>query len=137
MSKITGGCQCGAIRYETNSEPVFAGHCQCNDCKKASGSGHVTAAGFPETAVRMTGTPKEYVSTADSGGTVRRGFCPECGGRLTFRSTSMPGMVMLLAGSMDDPGAISPTIAVYNKRHVAWDALDPSLLVTEEMPPPQ
>ncbi len=135
MTKISGGCQCGGVRYETNAEPVFAAHCQCSDCKKSSGAGHATAAGFPEAAVSFTGKAKAYSNKTDSGATATREFCPECGGRLTFRSSGMPGLVLLLAGSMDDPEKIKPTGAIYGKRHLAWDYLDPSLNIAEAMPP--
>ena len=63
----------------------------------------------------MTGKMKEYMSETDSGSTATRGFCPDCGGRLTFRSTSMPGMVLLLAGSLDDPSLIMPTVTVFHR----------------------
>ena len=135
MTKISGGCQCGAVRYETSVEPVFAAHCQCSDCKRATGAGHATAAGFPEATVKFTGNMKTYANKTESGGTAKREFCPECGGRLTFRSSNMPGMVLLMAGSMDDPAAITPTAAIYGKRHLAWDYLDPNLSVSEAMPP--
>ena len=135
MTKITGGCLCGAIRYETSAEPVFAAHCQCNDCKKSTGAGHATAGGFPEAAVSFIGNTKAYATKADSGGTSTREFCPECGGRLTFRSSNMPGLVLLMAGSMDNPSAITPTSAIYGKRHLAWDYLDPKVAVSEAMPP--
>ena len=135
MGKITGSCQCGAVRYEVEADPMFALHCQCLDCKKSSGAGHITAAAFPAEAVRVTGTTKAFASPTDSGATATREFCPECGGRLTFRSTGMPGLVLLLAGSMDDPALIKPTGAIYNKRHLAWDYLDPSLNVADAMPP--
>lgn len=135
MTRITGGCQCGAVRYETEAAPMFAVHCQCTDCKKSSGAGHVTAAGFPAGTVNFSGQVKAYSSTADSGATVTREFCPDCGGRLTFRSTSMPAMLAITAGSLDDPSVISPSVAVYNKRHAGWDHLDPALPVFDVMPP--
>ncbi len=135
MGKITGSCQCGAVRYEVEADPMFALHCQCLDCKKSSGAGHITAAAFPAEAVRVTGTTKAFASPTDSGATATREFCPECGGRISFRSSAMPGMLALTAGSMDDPGAITPVIAVYHKRHVAWDHLDPSLPVADTVPP--
>ena len=135
MVKTTGGCLCGAVRYETSAEPLFASHCQCNDCKKSTGAGHATAGGFPEAAVTFIGKPKSYATKAESGGTATREFCPECGGRLTFRSSNMPGMVLLMAGSMDNPAAIAPTSAIYGKRHLVWDYLDPKLAVSEAMPP--
>ncbi len=135
MAKITGGCQCGAVRYETNADPLFAAHCQCSDCKKATGAGHATAAAFPEAAITFTGTTKSYAGKAESGGATTREFCPTCGGRLTFRSANMPGMVLVLAGSMDDPSAITPTRAIYGKNQAAWDYFDPKLPVSEAMPP--
>lgn len=135
MAKLTGGCLCGAVRYETSADPVFAAHCQCNDCKKSTGAGHSTAGGFPEAAVTFSGKAKAYSNKTESGGTATREFCPECGGRLTFRSSNMPGLVLLLAGSMDDPSVINPSSAIYGKRHLAWDYLDPQLQVSEAMPP--
>lgn len=134
MEKITGGCQCGAVRYEIDGEPMLALHCECLDCKKSSGAGHVTAGAFPEAAVTITGTLKSYASTADSGATATRGFCPNCGGRISFKSSGVPGMLAISAGSMDDPGAISPVIAVYHKRHASWDHLDPAMPVSAEAP---
>lgn len=134
MEKISGSCQCGAVRYEIDAEPMVALHCQCLDCKKSSGSGHVTAGAFPEAAVHITGTLKSYSNVSDSGATVTRAFCPECGGRISFKSSGIPGMLAITAGSMDDPNAISPSIAVYHKRHASWDYLDPALPVSEEQP---
>ena len=92
---------------------------------------------FPETneVMTFTGKAKAFASRTDAGATATREFCPECGGRLTFRSTGMPGLVLLMAGSMDDPGQIKPTGAIFNKRHLAWDHLEPSLNIAEAMPP--
>jgi hypothetical protein len=134
MKKITGSCQCGAVRYEIDAEPMVALHCECLDCKKSSGSGHLTAGAFPEAAVHITGTLKGFSSLTDTGATATRGFCPECGGRISFKSSGIPGMLAITAGSMDDPNAISPSIAVYHKRHASWDYLDPALPVADAAP---
>lgn len=135
MPKITGSCQCGAVRYETSADPVFAGHCQCIDCKKSTGTGHATIGAFPESAVKITGKTKSYASKADNGGTATRDFCPNCGGRLWFRSSNMPGLMLIMAGSMDNPSAVSPGMAIYQKHHAAWDHFDPKLATFEAMPP--
>lgn len=134
MVNISGSCQCGAVRYQIDAEPMMAVHCECLDCKKSSGSGHITAGAFPEAAVHITGILKHYSSPTDSGATATRGFCPECGGRISFKSSGIPGMLAITAGTMDDPNAISPSIAVYHKRHVGWDYLDPALALAEEAP---
>ena len=46
MSVVTGGCLCGALRYEATGEPTMAGHCYCADCRKASGSGFIPFMGY-------------------------------------------------------------------------------------------
>ena len=76
-----GGCRCGAIRYEIAAEPMFAGHCQCLDCQRETGGGHASFMAFPADAVKLTGTPRFYEARADSGNTIRRGFCPTCAAR--------------------------------------------------------
>ena len=64
----TGGCACGAIRYETTSEPIFENHCQCRDCQKRSGTGHGSYLTFPQRAdVTITGEANTWRVAGDSG----------------------------------------------------------------------
>ena len=63
---ITGGCRCGAIRYECNAEPILAGHCYCTVCQRASGTDKNSAVASPEDAFRLTGGITEYTVEADS-----------------------------------------------------------------------
>src|SRR5689334_4907350 len=84
--RYTGGCLCGALRYEAESEPTFMGHCYCADCRKASGSGFIPFMGFPSSALRFSGQSKIFTSKAANGGDAVRNFCPVCGG-LVFGGT--------------------------------------------------
>lgn len=77
--RYTGGCLCGAVRYEAEGEPKFAGHCYCADCRKASGSGFAPFMGFPSDAVRFTGQTLKFASKAASGDDAVRNSCPVCG----------------------------------------------------------
>ena len=52
-SGFSGGCLCGAVRYESSAEPMFAGHCQCTDCRKTSGTGHSSHLAVPRAALRF------------------------------------------------------------------------------------
>jgi hypothetical protein len=62
----TGGCACGAIRYETSSEPIVENHCQCRDCQKRSGTGHGSYLTFPQRAdVTITGEAKNWRVAGD------------------------------------------------------------------------
>jgi len=130
-----GGCACGAIRYEISAEPLMAGHCQCRDCQRMTGTGHASMLGFPAGAVRMTGEPRFHDVKADSGHSSSRGFCPTCGSFVTARSSGMPGMVTIAAGSLDEPARFEPQLVVYAERAHAWDRLDPALPHFAKMPP--
>jgi hypothetical protein len=130
----TGGCACGAIRYETGSEPIFENHCQCTDCQKRSGTGHGSYLTFPQRAeVRLSGQASQWRVTADSGNDKIHAFCPTCGTPVYLTFTAMPDLFSVHASSLDDPGQFKPQALTYSVRGHAWDAVDPSLPKFERM----
>jgi hypothetical protein len=130
----TGGCACGAIRYETGSEPIFENHCQCTDCQKRSGTGHGSYLTFPQRAeVRLSGRASQWRVTADSGNDKIHAFCPTCGTPVYLTFTAMPDLFSVHASSLDDPGRFKPQALTYNVRGHGWDAIDPSLPKFERM----
>ncbi len=131
---FTGGCLCGAVRYECGAEPMMPGHCHCRSCQKASGGGFITAFAVPESALEITGPVKYHEVTTDRGGTSRRGFCAECGSRLVAMSSNMPGLVAVMAGSMDDPSGIEPVMNVFTASAQPWSHMDPDLPQFPGMP---
>lgn len=134
-TNIKGSCLCGAVRYEVTAAPAMAGFCCCESCRKLSGSGHAFHALVPETAMKVSGNVRGFEWEADSGNTVVTSFCPTCGSPLFGKSSGMPGMVTFRVASLDTPEAVSPQMAVYTKRLLAWDHLDPALPAFQEMPP--
>ena len=130
---ITGGCLCGALRYEATSQPDFAGFCFCGDCRKASGGGSVGFMGFPASAVRFSGATRQYTSTALRGEATRN-FCPTCGGLVFGGIVGQTDSHTIYAGSLDDPSAFRPTMAIFNRDRPAWAPLPPGLTVFETMP---
>jgi len=101
---ITGGCSCGAVRYECSIEPVFTANCHCRDCQRASGGGFVSVLAVPRDALKISGEVKYYDVKGDSGNLVSRGFCPNCGSRLFARPAAAPTVIGIMAGSLDDSG---------------------------------
>ena len=71
-SGFSGGCLCGAVRYECGTEPAVSGHCHCVDCRKSSGTGHCSHMGVPKGTVTVTGEVSVYERPADSGNIVGR-----------------------------------------------------------------
>ena len=131
---LSGGCECGAIRYECAAEPVMAGHCHCRSCQKASGTGHASHIMVPKAATKISGEATFYERSADSGNTVRRGFCPNCGAPVYGESSGWPDMLVLRAGSLDDPERFRPGMIVYAADAPSWDPMDPALPSSPKMP---
>jgi hypothetical protein len=78
--KIDGRCHCGYISYEAEIDPEKVVICHCTDCQTLSGSAFRTVALTRENAFRLlSGEPKIYVKTGDSGTKRVQSFCSECG----------------------------------------------------------
>jgi hypothetical protein len=133
-TQFSGGCLCGAVRYTCDADPVMAGHCHCEDCRRASGTGHSSHLVVPEGSVVVTGALKDYVRPADSGNLVTRAFCPECGAPILSKNPAMPGMAFLRASSLDDLEVFQPQMHVFTMRAASWDALSPGVPAFEKMP---
>ena len=132
----TGGCACGAIRYETDSDPVFENHCQCRDCQRRSGTGHGSYLTFPQrAAVRITGAASHWHVAGDSGNEKIHAFCPTCGSPVYLAFVAMPDLIAVHAASLDDPGRFKPRVVTYHARGHAWDTIEPSLPAFDKMPP--
>ena len=131
---FTGGCQCGGVRYECVAEPVLTANCHCRDCQKASGGAYVPALAVPAAALKITGEVKHYDCKSDSGSTVSRGFCPNCGSRLFGKTTGMPDLAVIVAGSLDDPGQFQPAMDIYTSRAQPWDHMNPALAKFPKLP---
>jgi hypothetical protein len=131
----TGGCACGAMRYEISGEPLFVNHCQCRDCQRQSGTGHGSYLTFGASGVKLTGAATHWDRVADSGNVKTGGFCPRCGSPVYLRFKAIPEIFTVHAASLDDPSRFEPEVVTYHARALAWDHLDPELPVCEKMPP--
>jgi hypothetical protein len=102
---LTGGCQCGAIRYALYAQPDNASVCHCRMCQKASGNLFGAFAGVKRAEFAWTrGTPKHFNSSQ----AVVRDFCGDCGTPLTYRPLDRDRVSVAL-GSLDHPEAVPVT----------------------------
>jgi hypothetical protein len=130
----TGGCLCGALRYEAEGEPQFSGLCYCADCRKASGSGFIPFLGFSSQVVRFTGSSVKFSSKAASGRDAVRNSCPTCGSLVHGGEIGKHDQFTIYAGTLDDPSMFHPTIAIFTRDHPEWATVPAGLKTYEKMP---
>jgi hypothetical protein len=130
---FTGGCMCGAIRYECAAAPIVMVNCHCRDCQRATGAAFAAGMLVPRDAVTIVGDVKYYDVIGDSGGLVGRGFCPNCGAWVLSKPP-MPEFLGITAGSLDDPSEFQPTMDLYTDSAQPWDYLNPALSKFAKMP---
>lgn len=132
----SGGCACGAIRYEIAGEPIFMNDCQCLTCQKKSGTGHGSYLSFPgKEKAKVTGKATFWDAASDNGNVKTHAFCPTCGSPVYLTFKFMPDVFTVHAASLDDPGRYRPQGVTYTMRGHAWDRLDPALPKFDRMPP--
>lgn len=133
---VTGGCLCGAIRYEIDAQPVVTRTCWCRLCQYlGAGSGTVNVA-FPKAALRIDGTPARYESVADSGSHMVRSFCGICGTPLFSEALERPHLLFVRAGTLDDPEIARPDMTIWTSAAPSWACIDPAIERVEHQPPP-
>jgi hypothetical protein len=116
--ELTGGCQCGAVRYRVSGEPQHNALCHCVDCRKSAGAPMVGWAAFAEAEFTIE---QGEASTYNSSGASMRSFCPTCGTGLFFRNAeTLPGIVDIQTATLDDPEALPPDAQIQVAERIGW-----------------
>ncbi len=129
----SGGCHCGAVRYEVTGEPQRVSICHCRDCQQSAGAPMVAWAAFADSEFAVTqGTP----TTFNSSGTAMRSFCPACGSGLFYRNaTELPGIVDIQSATFDHPETLLPNGHVQIAERLDWMTQAHTLPMFERYPP--
>ena len=114
--RLTGGCQCGAVRYALHAEPTGAHICHCRMCQKAFGSYFAPLASVQLTAFEIT---RGELSVFKSSDPTERGFCNKCGTPLTIYDVDSPRIAIAL-GSLDEPEKVEPKKEYGIEAKLAW-----------------
>lgn len=115
--RLTGGCQCGAVRYALNASPLNPHICHCRMCQKAFGAFYAPlAGGVPHEAFEIT---RGHLSLFKSSDEAERGFCSACGTPLTFRYFTSKYIATSI-GSLDQPEAVKPIVQYGIESRVPW-----------------
>ncbi|NCG40419.1 MAG: hypothetical protein GWP30_05460 [Actinobacteria bacterium] len=134
MSVFSGKCLCGNVSYQSHSEPKAIFNCHCEDCRRATGSVFGTNLFVPETKVEISGKVSSYSHISDSGSTMTKRFCPNCGSLLFGSNSAKPNVVSIRAGTVDQLALIKPQINLFMDKKVPSTSIDENLKQASRMP---
>ncbi|MEO9461743.1 MAG: GFA family protein [Marinomonas sp.] len=108
--KATGGCQCGAIRYEVTGEITGHALCHCSDCRASSGAPAMAWLMIPEDSFSLT---KGELTVYNSSGAAMRQFCGKCGTGIAYTNAEhLPGLIDIQSATLDDANANAPAVQI-------------------------
>lgn len=115
---LTGGCYCGAIRYEIHSAAFDSTLCHCATCRKLSAAPAVAWFSVGRDGLRwVRGAAKMFESSPR----VSRSFCADCGTPLTYANADTPDRIDVSTCSLDEPGDVAPENHTWCKYRLSWD----------------
>jgi len=118
---IDGGCHCGYITYEAEVDPARVGICHCTDCQTLTGSAYRVTVPAPKDGFRLlTGKPKIYVKTAESGTRRAHGFCPECGTPIYATAVADPHVYGIRVGTARQRAKLPPRRQSWCRSALGW-----------------
>ncbi|WP_176593656.1 GFA family protein [Sphingobium sp. EM0848] len=118
---IEGGCNCGAVRYRCEGKPIVVAQCHCRNCQRQSGSAFSVNLLFKASAVTQEGELTVYEDKDTfSGNPVMRKFCGTCGSSVFSEPTDGKGMLIVKAGTLDDPSPYVPAVSVWTSTAMPW-----------------
>lgn len=117
---ITGQCHCDTISFTALIDPTKIIACHCADCQIFSGAPFRAVAPTPVVNVKLTGTPKLYIKTAQSGNKRAQAFCGECGTHLYAAEPESPTMMNIRLGCIDERAQIAPTVQIWGNSAMPW-----------------
>ena len=119
---VSGGCLCGAVRYEASEPPFSVGYCHCRRCQIGVGNIFATAALFERSALTITGEVRWYQSSP----TLQRGFCPACGSPIAAQQSHRSYTAVWL-GTFDTPESYPATVQWYCDAKIPWSPVGDEL----------
>lgn len=134
-SQFTGGCACGAVRYQCSTEPLAMYNCHCRDCQSASGGPFSSVLVVATDSIEITGSPKYYSTAGNYGNHATRGFCKDCGSPLFARNELKPEVLVIKAASLDIPAPFKPVADIWTVNALPWAHMDRHIPKVLKSPP--
>ena len=119
---LTGGCRCGALRYQALNAPRHSMICHCASCRKSAAAPLVPWVTFPAADVTFSGTLRIHASSPG----VERGFCPECGTPISYAHAERANEIDITTCSLDQPEAFPPKNDSWLEDDLDWMHAEPT-----------
>lgn len=132
---LTGGCHCGAVRYEIALDILRSYCCHCLTCQTWSGSAFSQNALMREDAIAVTGPVVDYRFVNPSGHESHQRFCGTCHTRIFNTNAARPGLAVLRAGTLDESDRLEPALHIWVKRKQPWIEIAAGVPTFEEQAP--
>lgn len=118
---LSGGCNCGAVRYEIAGAPIAVAACHCTRCRKQSGAAFSINLIVRASTMTVEGELASYLETdTESGAPIDRQFCAACGSPIRSIPTAAPKMIAIKAGGLDDPAPFPPQMHIWTRSALPW-----------------
>jgi hypothetical protein len=119
---LTGGCNCGAVRFEVSAPLVSSVYCHCTRCQRRTGTGASANARVEPGSFRVVeGEDRLRAWKPESG--AHKWFCGDCGSALFSRSPDDPEQVGVRLGTFDSDPGIRPEARQYVAYAASWEAI--------------
>ncbi|MBT3614968.1 MAG: GFA family protein [Verrucomicrobia bacterium] len=130
-----GNCLCGSIEVTCDSEPSEIIACHCTSCQAATGGVATYNIVMPETSCRVSkGTPKKCVENADSGESLERFFCGDCGSPIYSATPTFAGHLIIKAGLFLGLKNLKIVTNIFTKSAPEWAPRQKGIPESEGMP---
>lgn len=125
MDDLQGGCLCKQVRYRINAQaqPMRSYICWCKDCQYQSANGLVAAI-FADEAITVSGKLQDFHKVSDSGNTITRQFCADCGTHIFGINSGRNGFKAIRLGTLDDTNLLAPTMNIWTTSAAQWACLN-------------
>ena len=130
---LTGGCQCGQVRYRINAAPYVFYLCHCTECQRHTSSAFGESLRIKGSDLEVAGELKTYRRMSESGKTREGHFCPDCGVRIVH-GTQGSDMVNIKAGTLDDATWLVPAGHIWTRSKQRFVAIGDDELQYEQQP---
>jgi hypothetical protein len=135
LTKFSGRCLCGLVRFECGAEPEFQACCHCDDCRHAGGGVYGSFVFVSGEALQITGETRSYEHESDRGNTMTKHFCPTCGSHMFGSNSKTPERCAVWVGVIDDATWFKPQAYVYARKKLPHTPVNPEVEAFDKMRP--